>query len=209
MRTNPDFKKAISQLSSTEKDKLILRLLRYDPILTKRLFFELLENKSVEEKRQEMVELIKRKALDMQSTYYSPGYLLMDMRYLSGDITQHVKITKDKYGEAALNLLMINEVLRLLGNKISQASAKHIYTLGVYVATRIFKILTIIKTLHEDFLIDFEDDLKTLGNAIKGVPSLQKLILSNGLQLSWLVDAEIPSDIAQIHKDVKAKGLLK
>ena len=44
--------------------------------------------------------------------YYSPGYLLLELRSISGRITQHVKTTKDKYGEVALNCLLLNQAFK-------------------------------------------------------------------------------------------------
>lgn len=103
-----EFKEAISNLPSLEKDKLILKLLKDDPALTNRLYFELVNANTVEEE----IEFVKIKLLKMgelaTKTYYSPGYLKMDIGYMSGEITEDVKITKDKYGELHLTLFILN-----------------------------------------------------------------------------------------------------
>jgi DNA-directed RNA polymerase subunit L len=49
-----NLKKAISNLSSTEKDKLIFRLLKHDLTLANQLVFELLDVENVEQKRAKM-----------------------------------------------------------------------------------------------------------------------------------------------------------
>src|SRR5438045_2886994 len=106
---SPQLKKAIKELSDTEKDKLLLRLLPKNPDLCNRLEYELVENSETqEERRDKLAEEIKAK---MNEEAYSPGFIMMDMRYLSGDITRHVKTTKDKYGEVSLALLMLRECL--------------------------------------------------------------------------------------------------
>ena len=45
-----DFKKAIQNLPSQEKDKLILRLLKWDLALANRLYFELVDTDTAEDK---------------------------------------------------------------------------------------------------------------------------------------------------------------
>ena len=47
----------------------------------------------------------------MTNNFFSPGYLNMDIRFLSGYITEQIKVTKDKLGEVSLNLLMLNKIL--------------------------------------------------------------------------------------------------
>lgn len=209
MRFDPEFKKALSQLPSEEKDKLILRLLKHDLVLANRLAFELLSTDSVQDRRAKVENYIKKMVERMANTFYSPGYLLVDMRYLSGEITEHVKTTKDKYGEASLNLLMLNEVLKYNGKKILEFTPTKTYTFGIYVIARAFKILLLIKALHEDYLVEFEDNLKKLGELIGDNPYLMKLAIANGLDVNWLYKAEIPNDIIAIHKDLRARGYLK
>ena len=209
MKFTPEFKKAISQIPSSEKDKLILRLLKRDLILANQLYFNLLDGDSVQSKRKKMEELVRKKTDQMCAQFYSPGYLLIDMRYLSGDITEHVKITRDKFGEASLNLLMLTETLKKCSDKIMGSPANKCYTLGIYVIARIFKILIIIKSLHEDFLIEFEDGLKALGKLISENPRLASAADANKFNVNWLLKPSIPDNIANIHKDIKAKGYLK
>ena len=54
MVLNNDLKEAVSLLPNKEKDKLIFRLLKKEPSLAKKLYFELVDTKSVEERRVEM-----------------------------------------------------------------------------------------------------------------------------------------------------------
>ena len=46
-----EFRKALQELPEKEKDKLILRLLRRDMDLAEKLYFELVDTDSVEDKR--------------------------------------------------------------------------------------------------------------------------------------------------------------
>ena len=209
MKFEPEFKEVISQLSSKEKDKLIFRLLRRDHILANRLYFELLSTDSVLDRRIVMESKVKKVIEKRSSALNNPRLLLADMRDLSGQITEHVKITKDKYGEVSLNLLMLTEVLKQGGNKISKFAPSKTHMLCIYIIVRTFKILLLIKTLDEDYLIEFEDNLKILAQLIDKNAYLRELSTHNGLKLNWLSEAEIPDDIASIHKELRAKGFLR
>lgn len=131
MKFDNEFKKAIANLPSIEKDKLILRLLKKDLVLANRLYFELLSDDSVQDRRIAMEMQVKKRVARMTQTYYSPGYLLVEMRYLSGEITEHVKITKDKYGEASLNLLMLNEILSQNNSKLNKETPSKSHTFNI------------------------------------------------------------------------------
>lgn len=209
MKFDNDFKKALAQLPSEEKDKLILRLLRRDLVLANQLYFELLSTQSVEDRRKEMEARIRKRVAHMINTYYSPGYLLVDMRYLSGEITEHVKITRDKVGEPALNILMLTEVLKKLGDRIAHVKPAKSHTFCIYVIARAFRILVQIKALHEDYFIDFEGGLRELGGLIGENPALMRMAMHNGLDVNWLYRGEIPDNIADIHKDLRSQGFLK
>ena len=67
----------------------------------------------------------------------------------------------------------------------------------------------IIQKLHEDHLIDFKDDLVLLGELIGQNDYLMKNAIQNGFDVNWLLKVDIPEDIAQIHKNLRANGFLK
>ncbi len=204
-----DFKNAIQNLSSNDKDKLIFRLLKRDLDLANKLYFELVDTDSVEDKRKiieiEMQKYVKR----ISENYYSPGYLLIEMRFMSGKITEHVKITKDKFGEISLNLMMLTEILNLNNINIAKSSPQKSYTLNIYIIARAFKILTLIKTLHEDLEIEFYDSIIQLGQLIGVQHNLMMVSINNGFDVNWLTQCRIPNDIIVIHKEIRANGFLK
>ena len=161
-----EFKKAIQELPNSEKDKLIFRLLKRDLDLANRLYFELVDVETVEDKRTAFeIEMIK-KINYFSDRYYSVGYLLQDTRFLSGDINNHVKITKDKFGEISLNLKMLNHLLTINNKRIETVTYSKAYTLCIYVIARAFKILLLIKAIDEDYFLDFKENLSTLGKLI-------------------------------------------
>jgi len=206
---NQEFKKAIQELPSAEKDKLIFRLLKKDRDLTNRLHFELVDTETVEDKRITFEIVMLKKIDHFTERFYSVGYLLQDTRYVSGDISEHVKITKDKFGEISLNIKMLNHLLLLNNERIQSQSYGKAYTMCIYVIARAFKILILIKAIDDDYFLDFKEDLEKLGILIGKNSLLMKTAINNGLDVNWLISAEIPEDIVAYHKNIRQQGFLK
>ena len=204
-----EFKKALQELPDKEKDKLIFRLLRRDMDLAEKLHFELVDTDSIEDKRRNMETVISKDIIRFSENYHSLDYIALEMRRISGKISHHVKITKDKFGEISLNLQMLNEVIDQNSFSLSHSKPQKSTKFYNYVIVRGFKILLLINLLHEDFLLDFKDDLKKLGANISSNKMLLKTANFNSLEINWLLEAEIPENIAQIHKEIKAAGFLK
>jgi hypothetical protein len=204
-----EFKKALQELSDKEKDKLILRLLRRDMDLAEKLYFELVDTDSIEDKRQIIASDISKYITRFSENYHSLDYIAVEMRRISGKISHHVKITKDKFGEISLNLQMLNQVIEQNVFSLSHSKPQKSNKFYNYVIVRAFKILLLIDVLHEDFLLDFKEDLERLGGNISNNEMLLKTAIYNGLDVNWILEAEIPENIIQIHKEIKAAGFLK
>lgn len=204
-----EFKEAIQNLPSAEKDKLIFRLLKHDLDLANRLHVELVNTETVEERRSSMQKEVTKAVTRMSDRFYSLGYLLMEVRDLSGEISEHVRVTKDKFGEASLNIQMLIEVLEINKTRFEKAKPNDVYKTNTYIIARVFKILLLIKALHEDYLMEFKDDLKELGIKISQNPSLFKTAIQNGLDINWLLEDEIPLNIVSIHKELRSNGFLE
>ncbi|TSE06966.1 hypothetical protein [Aquimarina algiphila] len=208
MKFDKDFKKAISHLPSDEKDKLILRLLKKDLNLANRLYFELLDDRTAEDKRQVIEKRILSRIEHFSKYDSTPGYLMMYIRDLSGEITEHVKVTKDKYGEVSLNLLMLMHTLTLKNRDVLSYTHGKARKFCLYIIARAFKILILIQKLHEDLWMEFYDDLEELGQLISENDYLMKTAIQNGFDVNWLINKEIPEDIEQIHRDIRNQGYL-
>ena len=204
-----EFKKALQELPEKEKDKLIYRLLRRDMDLAEKLHFELVDTDSIEDKRRNMETIISNDIKRFSENFHSLDYIAIEMRRISGKISHHVKITKDKFGEISLNLQMLNEVIEQNAFSLTHSKPQKSIKFYNYVIVRAFKILLLINLLHEDFLLDFKDDLKKLGANISSNKMLLKTANFNSLEINWLLEAEIPENIPQIHKEIKAAGFLK
>jgi hypothetical protein len=152
----PDqLKKAIIQMPAKEKDKLLLRLITKDKTLSDRLHFELLEDSAtIPERREEIVNRIIRTSKFNQNT---PGWVLMDMRNLSGDISYHVKVTKDKIGAVELNIFLLNTFLETYSGILKTYSSKA-DTCALYIAKKAQTILNSLKKLDEDYRFDYIKD---------------------------------------------------
>ncbi len=209
MKFSKEFKDALADLPSKEKDKLIIRLLRKDRALTQRLYFELVMDRTVDQQREVVKERLSQKIIDTSENYYSIGYLNMDVRFMSGDINEHVRMTKDKFGELSLNLYMINGVLERNRENILSVTPGRARKFCTAVIARAFKILLSLNKLHEDYFLDVKEDLKKLGELIGDNPYLMDCAIDNGLNVNWLIFGEIPEDLVEIHKELRANGYLK
>jgi hypothetical protein len=213
MTFDKEFKEAIHYLSNSEKDKLILRLLKRDLDLASRIYFELVSSDTRESRRKQVEKDINRQIEYAKSItehdYSSPGILLMEMRETSGYINEHVKITKDKYGEVYLHIFLLKEFLKIYRDNFKQYSEKKSYTFNIYAVARTFKIMVLLRKMHEDMLLDFEDGLKEIGELFNEIPNLMKVSINNGLNINWLKNCNIPENIAEIEKDLRQSGYLR
>ena len=204
-----EFKEAISNLPSKEKDKLILRLLKKDLPLTNRLMFELINPNTVDEQREVIKKQLLKDAERAYDTYYSPGFLKQDVGYMSGNIRDYVYTTKDKFGEVYLNLIMINKVLELNSDNLLGVSFGTAWKFCIAVVARTYRLLILIQKLDDDYFIEFEDLLKELGSHFSANDYLMRTAIRSGLDVNWLLSADIPDDITVVYKEVKGLGLLK
>ncbi len=159
MALEDKLKKAILGMPPKEKDKLLLRLVAKDEMLVKRLEFELIEQgDTVQERRDDIKRRIRKVA---KMTHDSPGWMMMDMRTFSGDISQHLKITKDKYGEIELTIYLLltffeyqSEMLRIHNSK-SDSCAE-------YIAKKADGLMKKLSKFNSDYYVDFERDVQQL-----------------------------------------------
>lgn len=208
MDYSKEFKTALSQLSSVEKDRLIFRLLKKDKILSKKLYFELIDEETTDQKRDQMEDLLKEK-VEYASKYISnQKYFVVLIRKISAEITEHVKVTSDKFGDVSLNLFLINQVLEF-NPQLSRQRFNEIYKLYLYIINKVVKALSLTKKLDEDYWMEIDEYLSELYTKITGNIYLEKLFINNGIDLGWLNTENIPEQFDAIIKDIKNQGFLK
>ncbi|REC62650.1 deoxyuridine 5'-triphosphate nucleotidohydrolase [Chryseobacterium pennae] len=208
MEYSKEFKAALSAFTGTEKDKLIFRLLRKDKLLSKKLYFELIDPETTDDKRNAKEADVEEKIILASKYIGNAKYFLTIIRKLSAEITEHVKITTDKFGEVSLNLLMIDKVLDY-NNDLSRQRFDNVYKLYLYIINKLFKSLILIKKLDEDYWMEFDELLRSIYQKILENNYLQKLCINNGLDLNWFESDNIPENIDQIMKEIKSQGFLR
>jgi hypothetical protein len=208
MEFSKEFKQALSEFSPTEKDKLIFRLLKKDKLLSKKLYFELIEEETTDDKRNTMESYLKERITDLSKHIGNPKYFLVLVRKLSGEITEHVKVTTDKFGDVFLNLFLVNTILEH-NDKLSRQRFDAVYKLYIYLINKIIKALIQIQKLDEDYWLEFDKILTDIDFQLHENLYLEKLCINNGLDFNWLKCENIPDHFELIVKDIRSQGFLK
>ncbi|MEG2510412.1 MAG: deoxyuridine 5'-triphosphate nucleotidohydrolase, partial [Chryseobacterium sp.] len=203
-----EFKAALSVLTPTEKDKLIFRLLKKDKILSKKLYFELIDTETTDQKRDAMEEYIKEKVESISKHISNQKYFVVLIRKISAEITEHVKVTTDKFGDVTLNLFLINQILES-NDKLSRQRFNDIYKLYLYIINKVVKALSLTIKLDEDYWLEIDKYLSELHDKITSNVYLEKLFINNGIDFNWLTIESIPDHFDLIIKDIKSQGFLK
>ena len=208
MEFSKEFKQALSEFSPTEKDKLIFRLLKKDKLLSKKLYFELIDPETADDKRNTMESYLKERITDLSKHIGNPKYFLVLVRKLSGEITEHVKVTTDKFGDVFLNLFLVNTILEH-NDKLSRQRFDAVYKLYIYLINKIIKALIQIQKLDEDYWLEFDEILTDIDFQLHENLYLEKLCINNGLDFNWLKCENIPDHFELIVKDIRSQGFLK
>lgn len=208
MEYSKEFKTALSNFSPVEKDRLIFRLLKKDKLLSKKLYFELIDQETTDDKRDAMEENVQEKVLLASKYIGNQKYFQTVIRKISAEITEHIKITTDKFGEVSLHLLLINKILDY-NEDLSRQRFDNVYKLYLYLINKIFRALILVKKLDEDYWMEFDEILAELHKKINSNTYLQKLCINNSLDFNWLQCENIPDNLDAIMKDIKSQGFLR
>jgi len=208
MEYSKEFKAALSEFSSIEKDRLIFRLLKKDKLLSKKLYFELIDPETTDDKRNTMEEIISERITEISKYVANQKYFLVLIRKLSAEITEHVKITTDKFGDVYLNLFLVNTILEH-NDKLSRQRFDAVYKLYIYLINKIIKALIQIQKLDEDYWLEFDKILTDIDFQLHENLYLEKLCINNGLDFNWLKCENIPDYFELIVKDIRSQGFLK
>ena len=208
MEYSKEFKQALSEFSSIEKDRLIFRLLKKDKLLSKKLYFELIDPETTDDKRNTMEEIISERITEISKYVANQKYFLVLIRKLSAEITEHVKITTDKFGDVYLNLFLINKILEH-NEKLGRQRFDAVYKLYIYLINKIIKALIQIKKLDEDYWMEFDELLSDIDFQIHETLYFEKLCINNSFDFNWLKSENIPDHFELIVKDIRSQGFLK
>ncbi|MEN8928633.1 MAG: hypothetical protein ABF242_05700 [Flavobacteriales bacterium] len=208
MKFNKEFKDIVFGLPQDEKDKLLWSLLKKNKVISKELYFKLLDDDSVDEHQQKMEELIKEKVAYFATKRYTPSYLIKRLRSISTLITQHVKVTKDKMGDSYLNLILLTETLEIFNTKLNKTTPGQARKLSIYILTKTFKIMIGVTKLHEDYYLEYREKLTKLGELFSANKHITRTATQNGFDINWLLEDEFPEEIEAIYKEIRAAGYL-
>ncbi len=208
MEYSKEFKAAISNFSSIEKDRLIFRLLKKDRLLSEKLYFELIDPETTDNKRDAMEEIVAERVIMASKYISSQKYFLSIIRKISAEITEHVKITTDKFGEVSLNLLLINKVLDY-NEDLGRQRFDNVYKLYLYIINKTVKALLLTRKLDADYWMEIDEYLEELEGKIHQNHYLSKLFINNGIDFNWLTSDKIPENFDLIIKEIKNQGFLR
>ena len=208
MEYSKEFKQALSEFSSIEKDRLIFRLLKKDKLLSKKLYFEIIDPETTDQKRDQMEENVTEKLASAARYIGNPKYYLSTIRTISAEITEHVKVTTDKFGEVYLNLFLVDQILEN-NDSFAQQRFDNVYKLYVYLINKIVRALLLIKKIDEDYWMEFDEMLGKIDDKVHENRYLEKLFINNGIDFNWLQSENLPENLDLIIKNIKSQGFLR
>ena len=208
MEYSKEFKPALSEFSPIEKDRLIFRLLKKDKLLSKKLYFELIDPETTDQKRDQMEENVTEKLASAARYIGNPKYYLSTIRTISAEITEHVKVTTDKFGEVYLNLFLVDQILEN-NDSFAQQRFDNVYKLYIYLINKIVRALLLIKKIDEDYWMEFDEILGKIDDKVHENRYLEKLFINNGIDFNWLQSENLPENLDLIIKNIKSQGFLR
>lgn len=155
-----NLKTAIIDLPVKEKDKLLLRLVAKDKVLTEHLHFKLLEDESDLEDRKEAIknniegQLAELKKLNAKEA-------LVKVRKMITLVNHFYKVTKDPIGEVELKIFVLNVIpLEYKKSFLGYRDFGFLFA-SFYIKTTQVTINKF-KKLHEDLQFDLTENLNQL-----------------------------------------------
>ncbi|RZK92463.1 MAG: hypothetical protein EOO98_03065 [Pedobacter sp.] len=159
-----DLKKEILALPVKEKDKLLLRLVAKDKVLTEHLHFLLLEDES---NLNDRVAFIKNEIVDVledlnATPKTSAKDTLLILRKLTKQINHFYKVTKADFAEIELKLLLFNASPMRFKFKVYSLSKNYEQLYATYTVKAILMLLRKFARLHEDLQFDLKEEVNLL-----------------------------------------------
>lgn len=155
-----DLKTAITDLPIKEKDKLLLRLIAKDKVLTEHLHYKLLESESDLEDRKEKIKTdVSEQVSELRKLNAKEA--LVKVRKMITSVNHFYKVTKDPIGEVELKLFILNIVPFDYRKSIFGYRDYMILFSSFYIKTVAITINKY-KKLHEDLQFDLSESLNNL-----------------------------------------------
>jgi len=159
-----NLKLEIRSLPEKEKDKLLLRLIAKDKVLTEHLHFKLLEDEQdLMERHAKLVLVIEKSISDLSSNKkISSKETLTRMRGLIGSINHHFKVTKDVNSDVELRIHLLKLMPISYNEGLFSPLHKFNEKLYVYFAKSLQAVVSKYYKLHEDLQYDLKEALNEI-----------------------------------------------
>jgi len=159
-----DLKEEIKSLPEKEKDKLLLRLIAKDKVLTEHLHFKLLEDEhDLVTRYEKLMALIDETVKELWSDKrLTSKDTLLKMRKLNGSINHHFKVTKDVTTEMELRIHLLNRIPLDFKEGVFSPQHKFNEKLFVYFVKSSASVLNKYYKLHEDLQFDLRESLNSV-----------------------------------------------
>lgn len=154
-----ELKTEILALPQKDKDKLLLRLVARDKVLTEHLHFLLLES---EEDLKERVKAIKKEIIQIEEKVETAKDVLVKLRKLIALINHFFKVTKADFEEVELRIFLLNHTPTTFKPRFFSSFKNYEQLFAVFYVKSILATLKKFEKLHEDLQFDLHEDLNKL-----------------------------------------------
>ncbi|WP_316823186.1 hypothetical protein [Pedobacter gandavensis] len=153
-----DLKLEIKSLPEKEKDKLLLRLIAKDKVLTEHLHFLLMEGEQDLLIRQEKLTKVidEEVSLLLSNKRANAKETMLKMRKLNGSISHHFKVTKDLNSEMELRIHLFQSIPIDFNDGVFSALHKFNEKLMIYYAKSVFSVYNKYLKMHEETQFDLK-----------------------------------------------------
>lgn len=156
-----DLKAEILALPQKEKDKLLLRLIAKDKVLTERLHFLLMED---EGSLRERTTVLKEEIILLEQNLKNESSkdVLIALRKLTKSINHFFKVTKANFEDVELRIFLFNHTPSEFKSKFFPSYKNYDQLFEVYFIKSILATIKKFEKLHEDLQFDLREDLNLL-----------------------------------------------
>jgi hypothetical protein len=169
LKDHKDLKAAITAIPPKEKDKLLLRLIAKDKVLTEHLHFKLLEDPAdLEDRKESLIAEIDEAISTLVKMRKSTSKdALTVLRKLNGRVNHHYKVTKDPNTEVEIRLHLLKAVPLGYNESVFSPLAKFNERLKTYFLRTVLALYKKYIKLHEDLQYDLRDEFNVLLQTIE------------------------------------------
>jgi hypothetical protein len=154
-----ELKVEILALPQKDKDKLLLRLVAKDKVLTEHLHFLLLEDES---NLRDRVLAIKEEIKNTAKSLTNAKDVLLNLRKLIKLINHFLKVTKANFEEVELRIFLLNHITTDFKSRIFSSFKNYDQLFAVFFVKSVISTLKKFEKLHEDLQFDLKEDLNKL-----------------------------------------------